>query len=74
MDELPADVDSTRHARYWLEAFNGVVLRMGLLVSRPRRSGVAGRCRHISADSDVIDFNEWTKSEIDTLHRRGTRR
>jgi aspartate carbamoyltransferase catalytic subunit len=31
MDELPADVDSTRHARYWQEAFNGVVLRMALL-------------------------------------------
>jgi len=31
MDELPADVDSTRHARYWEEAFNGVVLRMALL-------------------------------------------
>jgi len=31
MDELPADVDSTRHARYWQEAFNGVALRMGML-------------------------------------------
>jgi aspartate carbamoyltransferase catalytic subunit len=31
MDELPADVDATRHARYWQEAFNGVVLRMALL-------------------------------------------
>jgi aspartate carbamoyltransferase catalytic subunit len=31
MDELPPDVDSTRHARYWQEAFNGVVLRMALL-------------------------------------------
>jgi len=31
MDELPTDVDSTRHARYWQEAFNGVVLRMGML-------------------------------------------
>jgi len=31
MDELPADVDATRHARYWQEAFNGVALRMGLL-------------------------------------------
>ncbi len=31
MDELPPDVDSTRHARYWLEAFNGVVMRMALL-------------------------------------------
>jgi len=31
MDELPPDVDSTRHARYWVEAFNGVVMRMSLL-------------------------------------------
>jgi aspartate carbamoyltransferase catalytic subunit len=31
MDELPEDVDVTRHARYWIEAFNGVVLRMALL-------------------------------------------
>ena len=31
MDELPADVDATRHNRYWVEAFNGVVLRMALL-------------------------------------------
>jgi aspartate carbamoyltransferase catalytic subunit len=31
MDELPADVDSTRHQRYWIEAFNGVVTRMSLL-------------------------------------------
>lgn len=31
MDELPADVDHTRHARYWEEAFNGVVMRMTLL-------------------------------------------
>ena len=31
MDELPPDVDNTRHARYWIEAFNGVVTRMALL-------------------------------------------
>lgn len=31
MDELPSDVDGTRHARYWQEAFNGVVMRMALL-------------------------------------------
>ena len=31
MDELPPDVDGTRHARYWSEAFNGVVMRMALL-------------------------------------------
>lgn len=30
-DELTADVDSTRFARYWVEAFNGVVMRMALL-------------------------------------------
>ena len=33
MDELPTDVDATRHARYWVEAFNGVVMRMALLAS-----------------------------------------
>jgi aspartate carbamoyltransferase catalytic subunit len=31
MDELPVEVDDTRHARYWTEAFNGVVVRMALL-------------------------------------------
>jgi aspartate carbamoyltransferase catalytic subunit len=31
MDELPEEVDDTRHARYWIEAFNGVVVRMALL-------------------------------------------
>jgi aspartate carbamoyltransferase catalytic subunit len=31
MDELPPDVDATRHARYWAEAFNGVAMRMALL-------------------------------------------
>jgi aspartate carbamoyltransferase catalytic subunit len=31
MDELPLDVDSTRHQRYWVEAFNGVVMRMALI-------------------------------------------
>jgi len=31
MDELPEDVDATRHQRYWVEAFNGVCLRMSLL-------------------------------------------
>ncbi len=30
-DELPADVDQTCHPRYWVEAFNGVVMRMALL-------------------------------------------
>jgi aspartate carbamoyltransferase catalytic subunit len=30
-DELPMDVDDTRHARYWEEAFIGVVMRMALL-------------------------------------------
>ena len=33
MDEIPADVDSTRWSRYWEEAFNGVVMRMSLLAS-----------------------------------------
>jgi aspartate carbamoyltransferase catalytic subunit len=31
MDEIPPDVDITRWSRYWEEAFNGVVVRMGLL-------------------------------------------
>jgi len=31
MDELAADVDETRHQRYWVEASNGVSLRMALL-------------------------------------------
>jgi aspartate carbamoyltransferase catalytic subunit len=31
MDELTLDVDETRHQRYWVEASNGVVLRMALL-------------------------------------------
>jgi aspartate carbamoyltransferase catalytic subunit len=31
MDELPEDVDATRHQRYWAEAFNGVVMKMGML-------------------------------------------
>jgi aspartate carbamoyltransferase catalytic subunit len=31
MDELPTDVDDTRHARYWVEAYNGVLVRMALL-------------------------------------------
>lgn len=31
MDELPIEVDLTRHARYWTEAYNGVVMRMALL-------------------------------------------
>ncbi len=31
MDELPTDIDITRHARYWQEAFNGIVMRMALL-------------------------------------------
>jgi aspartate carbamoyltransferase catalytic subunit len=31
MDELTIDVDETRHQRYWVEASNGVSLRMALL-------------------------------------------
>jgi aspartate carbamoyltransferase catalytic subunit len=31
MDELSTDVDDTRHQRYWVEAFNGVAMRMALL-------------------------------------------
>jgi len=33
MDELPAEVDDTRHQRYWVEAFNGVVMRMAILAA-----------------------------------------
>ncbi len=33
MDEIPPDVDITRWSRYWQEAFNGVVVRMGILAS-----------------------------------------
>jgi aspartate carbamoyltransferase catalytic subunit len=32
-DELLAEVDDSRHARYWQEAYNGVVMRMALLSS-----------------------------------------
>jgi aspartate carbamoyltransferase catalytic subunit len=32
MDEVPTDVDITKWSRYWQEAFNGVVMRMALLV------------------------------------------
>ena len=31
LDELLPEVDNTRHARYWQEAYNGVVMRMALL-------------------------------------------
>jgi aspartate carbamoyltransferase catalytic subunit len=31
MDELPVEVDGTRHAFYWAEAFNAVVTKMALL-------------------------------------------
>ncbi|NHJ01281.1 MAG: aspartate carbamoyltransferase [Candidatus Heimdallarchaeota archaeon] len=31
MDELPSNVDPTRHSYQWIEAFNGVVMRMALL-------------------------------------------
>ncbi len=31
MDELPVEVDDLPHARYWQEAFNGVVMRMAIL-------------------------------------------
>jgi aspartate carbamoyltransferase catalytic subunit len=31
MDELLPEVDQTKHARYWQEAYNGVVMRMTLL-------------------------------------------
>ncbi|MCB2224027.1 MAG: aspartate carbamoyltransferase [Actinobacteria bacterium] len=31
MDELLPEVDQSKHARYWQEAYNGVVMRMALL-------------------------------------------
>lgn len=33
MDELLPEVDNLKHARYWQEAYNGVVMRMALLSS-----------------------------------------
>ncbi len=33
MDELLEEVDQLKHARYWQEAYNGVVMRMALLAS-----------------------------------------
>ncbi len=33
MDELSPDVDDLKHARYWQEAYYGVVMRMALLAS-----------------------------------------
>jgi len=30
-DEIPVDVDDTRHAGYWVEAYNCVLVRMALL-------------------------------------------
>ena len=67
MDELPPDVDSTRHARYWVEAFNGVVMRMALLVARPRRGRVGGAMQTHLRGRDLITLQEWTKDELDTL-------
>ncbi|MEW9527055.1 hypothetical protein [Microbispora sp. NPDC049125] len=31
LDELSEEIDDTPYARYWVEGFNGVVVRMGLL-------------------------------------------
>jgi aspartate carbamoyltransferase catalytic subunit len=33
MDELLPEVDQLKHARYWQEAYNGVVMRMALIAS-----------------------------------------
>jgi aspartate carbamoyltransferase catalytic subunit len=33
MDELLLEVDDLKHARYWQEAYNGVVMRMALISS-----------------------------------------
>ena len=42
------DVDGTRHARYWVEAFNGVVMRMSFSPSSSARSS---RTDHADAPS-----------------------
>jgi aspartate carbamoyltransferase catalytic subunit len=44
MDEIPADVDITRWSRYWQEAFNGVVMRMGLLAAVLGVDGIIEIC------------------------------
>jgi aspartate carbamoyltransferase catalytic subunit len=67
MDELPPDVDATRHARYWQEAYYGVVMRMALLSPRPGRDGVGHRGH---ADPlrgrDLITTQEWTRRTSST--------
>ena len=68
MDELTADVDETRHQRYWVEAFNGVVLRMALLSARPRRGRVGGPTMQTGLRGrDLISLQEWTTEEIETV-------
>ena len=52
---------------YWVEAFNGVVMRMALLAwFSARRSRSAGMQTHLRG-RDLIDLQEWTKDEIDTV-------
>ena len=57
MDELLPEVDNTRHARYWQEAYNGVVMRMALLALVPgRKEGeVVLFCRPRDEQKEVWD-------------------
>ena len=55
MDELLPDVDATRHQRYWVEAFNGVVMRMALI--------------SLVARSDGIREERWTSSSTASRSR-----
>ena len=68
MDELPADVDDTRHQRYWVEAFNGVVAPDGAPRARPRRGRVGDRpCRRTCAAATSSRLQDWTHEEIETI-------
>jgi aspartate carbamoyltransferase catalytic subunit len=52
MDELLPEVDETRHARYWQEAYNGVVMRMML---NPTRTGFFETLQEMGAEIEVLD-------------------
>ena len=68
MDELPADVDETRHQRYWVEAFNGVVAADGAPGARPRRGRVGDRPMQTDLRGrDLISLQDWTNEEIETV-------
>ena len=69
MDELPPDVDGTRHARYWNEAFNGVWCgwscwrwcwgRWNRRKDTTMQTNLRGR--------DLITDQEWTREELETV-------